>query len=222
MANLILFYLQVLKDDGLPYKICNTCKEEVKIAYAYKRKCEESDLKLRKYLEQKYLDLEIKKEHEFNFEIKAEQHLDEDPLHAQQYKHLKDISMKIDTVIEEEEEDGCFDVDDMKDLDYIFEENDLEEKTITDKAKKVNGRLMCHICDKSLADKRTLKLHIRLHTGKNLKKCLTCGRGFAKQSHLSRHMQSHLKKEYACDYCDEKFDAHQVRRLHLLTHNIDR
>lgn len=115
--------------------------------------------------------------------------------------------------------------DDMHDLDFILEEKDYhndDDKLEVDediKPKMINGRLQCHLCEKTLADRKTLKHHIRLHTGKNLKKCTICGRGFTKPNHLERHMRCHEKKEYKCEYCEEKFDTVKDRRLHTLTHD---
>lgn len=116
--------------------------------------------------------------------------------------------------------------DDMHDLDFILEEKEYKnDKNKVDdddellKPKIINGRLQCHLCEKTLADRKTLKHHIRLHTGKNLKKCTICGRGFTKPNHLERHMRCHEKKEYRCVYCEEKFDTVKDRRLHLLTHD---
>lgn len=90
----------------------------------------------------------------------------------------------------------------------------------TDVPETVNGRIQCKLCNKSLGDRRTFKLHMRLHTGKNLKRCPECNRGFSKKSHLQRHMKCHLLKVYACDYCDESFDTVHNRRLHLLSHDV--
>lgn len=66
-----------------------------------------------------------------------------------------------------------------------------DEFLITNRAKRVNGRYQCELCEKSLADRRTFLLHTRLHLGKNLKHCDICGRGFAKQNHLNRHLNTH-------------------------------
>lgn len=79
--------------------------------------------------------------------------------------------------------------------DKCDEESETEEDLrLVNKAKKVNGRFKCDLCEKTLADRRTFLLHIRLHLGKNLKHCDICARGFAKQNHLDRHKTTHFRE----------------------------
>lgn len=66
---------------------------------------------------------------------------------------------------------------------------------MVNRAKLVNGRFQCELCEKSLADRRTFLLHTRLHLNYKLKHCSICGRGFAKQNHLSRHKKIHEKSK---------------------------
>jgi hypothetical protein len=46
-----------------------------------------------------------------------------------------------------------------------------------DYIKDDEGKYVCQICNKKLVDKKGLNLHIRLHTGENLKRCHICQRG---------------------------------------------
>ena len=46
-----------------------------------------------------------------------------------------------------------------------------------DYIKDEDGKYVCQICNKKLVDKKGLNLHIRLHTGENLKRCNICNRG---------------------------------------------
>lgn len=263
----------------MPYNICEPCIKLAQTAYAYKKKCEESDLKLRKF----YTKVKIKEEHHYQHDdaqdvvdndiayedddhhqstvesqdeyvdIKPEVTFNIDPLHGKKKKSSKKKIEKsykksppkrssrrrqskkpsiIDYDSDNEDNDPTFSAnvsikddpsyenydDDDDDDDGIEEDDELEELELASKCKEIDGRYSCHMCDKTLADKRTLKLHIRLHTGKNLKECSTCGRGFSKKSHLDRHMLSHIKKEYKCEYCPEIFDNIQDRRNHIADH----
>lgn len=46
-----------------------------------------------------------------------------------------------------------------------------------DYMKDEEGKYVCKICNKKLVDKKGLNLHVRLHTGENLKRCHICNRG---------------------------------------------
>lgn len=46
-----------------------------------------------------------------------------------------------------------------------------------DYIKDEEGKYVCQICNKKLVDKKGLNLHVRLHTGENLKRCNICNRG---------------------------------------------
>lgn len=46
-----------------------------------------------------------------------------------------------------------------------------------DYVKDDEGKYICKICNKKLVDKKGLSLHVRLHTGENLKRCNICNRG---------------------------------------------
>lgn len=48
--------------------------------------------------------------------------------------------------------------------------------------KDEEGKYVCQICNKKLVDKKGLNLHIRLHTGENLKRCHICNRGKIKKN----------------------------------------
>lgn len=93
-------------------------------------------------------------------------------------------------------------------------DNDLEEQF-----EIINGRYQCGKCDKSLVDRQTFKLHFRLHTGKNLKRCPICGTGFAKNNHLDRHVALHYGSTFKCNICEELFDEFKSFRLHTANHS---
>lgn len=86
-------------------------------------------------------------------------------------------------------------------------------KITTRQSKSINGSVQCTVCLKQV-DAKALSNHMKLHLEF---KCATCERTFAKQNHLNLHMQSHLKKEYRCDQCDEIFPNKKSKKSHETT-----
>lgn len=190
-------------------------------AFIYKCKCEEADQTLRKYLEFK----SIKRESSGPGAIKCETY--------EEANESKNIVFEPIIILDPLNETLTFEQNELYSDDHDSNmENDVGSGSDSDEfeqpegddddvefniksARELNGRYECYICQKTLADPKTLKLHIRLHTGKNLKHCTICDRGFAKKNHLTRHMASHEKKEYPCGQCTEVFDSLQERRVHM-------
>lgn len=90
-----------------------------------------------------------------------------------------------------------------------------EKEQINRNSKLINGRYQCQLCDKYLSSAKTIKLHIRLHLGLNLKKCPYCSHGFSKKSHLDRHLKTHEKAKHECKLCDIEYRTYQALHAHL-------
>ncbi|XP_055309178.1 zinc finger protein 600-like isoform X2 [Sitodiplosis mosellana] len=93
-------------------------------------------------------------------------------------------------------------------------DDDDEDKNVVQRSNVVNGRYECEFCKKTLANRTTLKYHIRLHLQKHLLKCEICDQGFSKKSHLKRHLATHTKKRQLCRYCDAIFETYEERKTH--------
>lgn len=116
---------------------------------------------------------------------------------------------------EDDDDDGDADYNEDDDIDYYGEK---KKKGRQRKYQRLpNGRLQCEMCDKTLADPKTLTMHMRLHTGKGLKRCHICGRGFPKLNHLKRHLQNHMQQDFVCNYCPQSFESRPERRAHAKT-----
>jgi hypothetical protein len=82
---------------------------------------------------------------------------------------------------EEEEEDEQDDemLNEKSPRDKSIRKKTVSPKTVEsiDYIKDEDGKFICQICNKKLVDKKGLNLHLRLHTGENLKRCNICNRG---------------------------------------------
>lgn len=202
-------HFQILPDDNLPQSICVDCVEKVQNAFVYKKMCENSDEKLRTYV------------HTIsNIEIKPNIPIEENTTNSVFVPEMVDFSDSYEhpDLFDENVDDGQFDGDifDNSPIQSDTEPNDQSESINADelvsassksqhkegedfrlvnRAKQINGRYQCELCEKTLADRRTFLLHTRLHLGKNLKHCNICGKGFAKKNHLDRHQKVHAAKK---------------------------
>lgn len=58
----IVSHSQIKSSDGLPQHVCRKCVSELRIAFAYKKRCEDSDYKLRDYFHEHSCGAEVKLE----------------------------------------------------------------------------------------------------------------------------------------------------------------
>lgn len=163
--------------DELPQLICADCMDKVKQTIYFKELVLKSYDYLRNYLNESSM---IKTENEIDLN---EVDLIPELVQVPGYTQNDLLDENTDEELTDKHEDKC------------DGESEIEEDLyIVKKAKKVNGRYKCDLCEKTLADRRTFLLHIRLHLGKNLKHCDICARRFAKQNHLDRHKTTHFRE----------------------------
>lgn len=93
----------------------------------------------------------------------------------------------------------------------------LNEHTDTiHQEQREKNQLQCHECGKWLMNKRCLKTHMLLHSGKDLR-CELCDYVTRKRTLLNRHKVTHhsADKPFACTQCDKTFKLRRALTVHI-------
>ena len=74
----------------------------------------------------------------------------------------------------------------------------------------------CYVCDKTYADRYSLRYHLRTHGIGRQIRCEYCNKSFSKPSRLEAHVKSHHNniRDFKCSECGKAFKT----RNHLSNH----
>lgn len=87
---------------------------------------------------------------------------------------------------------------------------------IAERAQCVNGRFVCEFCNNTFSERTSLKFHIRIHLGVNLKPCGFCDRAFSRETYLRQHIKNNHSNNSPCPQCDLVFNSKQELREHTI------
>ncbi|KAJ0060515.1 hypothetical protein NL108_014994 [Boleophthalmus pectinirostris] len=77
----------------------------------------------------------------------------------------------------------------------------------------------CSICKEKFGSTYKLKIHRRVHTGKEPLSCSVCNKLFVVSSHLKKHMRRHTgEKPFSCSVCKKVFADSSSLKPHMRTH----
>ncbi|XP_066141008.1 zinc finger protein pita-like [Euwallacea fornicatus] len=96
--------LEVFEGDGLPEKICNPCKFQLEKSYNFRKKCEQSDMKLRSHLKElnKLGDVFVENEMAVSSHVPSGESLDEDTTISQSESQVEIEGRSIEPSTEED------------------------------------------------------------------------------------------------------------------------
>lgn len=81
-------------------------------------------------------------------------------------------------------------------------------------------RFKCEKCNKVLADRRCLEVHMDMHIAENQRtyQCEKCSKSFTKEILLTRHMHIHIPEEerkFPCEECNKLFSSKYTLKAHI-------
>ena len=77
----------------------------------------------------------------------------------------------------------------------------------------------CHICGKTLKDRKRLLNHVVDHNSEKWLRCSVCDKQFMDQNRLKRHMATHRDKSVKCTKCNLVFPDGRSFSNHRHQHN---
>lgn len=194
------------------------CLHQVQQAFGFKQVCEATDEKLRKYA----ANVKIENEECENSICEPEAiHVSEISVQELNVNNESDGEIEKELIVPDCSNNEPIEITEKI---YAMEIGDVPAKDVDETAlmaqtQIINGRYQCVLCTKSLGTRKSYRLHLRLHIGKNLKRCNVCERGFARKSHLDRHLLTH-RKNVKCNYCTRAFVTEAEQNEHMETCSI--
>lgn len=204
--------VQVSENDGLPQHICTHCLVDLQTAYDFRKRCEDTDAKLRSNssvaIKVELFESVITPKAETNAEI----------LESADYFNDIDSCMTIDT--KQNTFDMC-DLDVTEETAYIKSDSD-DAETDTEISFEHNGKsrapkvYTCHTCDQKFEMRIQYFEHIKTHGAKRFQ-CRTCSKWFSRRTVWEQHESVHegTNKKLPCNKCEKCFNSRAALLRHI-------
>lgn len=191
---------QVKSSDGLPQHVCRECVSELRTAFAYKKRCEDSDYKLREYFREHLCSAEVKLE---TMDLPPEELVDCNWLeNVQSFTNAEAVSViKRNSESDEDQYSSAI-------IDTFAQSDNDETAENAQKANKFNA---------SNIEEKTQPKSAMLHSqegfaveenhstvANGIHRCAVCMKPFKFYCDYNRHKSVHDNK-FTCDICQVKF-----------------
>ncbi|XP_038214984.1 oocyte zinc finger protein XlCOF6-like [Zerene cesonia] len=235
LANMYSYItsFEILPNENVIFKICETCHNDVQYCYKFKIKCEKSFFTLQEHLKLVKKDLKatsntsriIKKEEETQTEqIKL---LETDYLNNVSASHTEfkeDIDINeahVEYLDSEYFDTTTYEKDDVEPKNDEFEINGEDLKVHLKGTKKPKNYYYCGVCQKKFLKEKNLKAHNKSHqtnTGNSFS-CGKCKETFGSEHDLNIHSALHTKgNKWTCNKCLKEFEDRSRLRRHVRRH----
>lgn len=189
-----LFLLQIEADDGLPQNVCKKCISKIQAAIAYRQKCEQSDVELRRVFQQRLSNGVVKTEG--NDTEAYENPVDERWFEEVETESIFEIDFKTEDTRPYTETAKALTPEDFESSSERTFDNDLagndDDMDFFDEAHGQDGeadagvdkKYTCEVCGRVFNRKYNWKQHKLVHTDEKNFACHVCQQEYKSKSNL--------------------------------------
>lgn len=210
----------VAETDGLPHKICEGCRRELRSAYVFGQRTDEAFRKL--------MAMQQRLKEEEDTKLTSEYFIEDDTGPTSPTSPANDESelQPYETVIVDGNIEVTLDEDPGVGVDADqVSESGVEEvqgyEVLEVACDKKGIRYKCSVCDKTFSRQTHVKRHQLTHSSIKPYKCSKCDKAFVRNDHLLKHETTHSEaRPFSCDLCSKTFARDENLKLHKQRHQV--
>ncbi|XP_067000213.2 uncharacterized protein [Anabrus simplex] len=225
--------IQVDVEDGMPSLICHRCLYQMERSYEFKIQCENSDAKLRQYINRiKSENVQPRESNGMNLLIRQRPQLrnveslvvNVDPSEVE----VENRTIVLTNRVEGDEAPSVIEIKlppslDISPLDIkqeiITPNSPLNHMGGSEPVRVPHRPHVCSLCGKGFAQRRELTRHHMVHSGEKPFSCPVCGKKFARRDKVVSHLRIHGRQNsYNCFQCPAMFICREELRRHEMDH----